>query len=186
MHEFIAFEKHTFAVCRRDGLYMILMVYTQFSAICWLPIVVQVHNYGKGAAFIALKLIEVFFVKTADIVPGIVKFISRNARVARLIEQLHEQIHLVKKSIFMRVVVAAVEPVNLIFSDQLVIRLYLIVANTCGVEMLPLKKGDEIRFQVGRERRRQKMLGNPDFVFHITVNQHFKSCLHLQAFNSMA
>ena len=78
---------------------MILVVNGQFSAVGLLPIGIQVHNHRKSATGVVLKLIEVFFVKTAWFIPGVMKFVPRNARVTSLVEVLREH----KKGIFVHI-----------------------------------------------------------------------------------
>ncbi len=61
------------------------MVDTQFPAICIDPVGVEVGDHGVLPAVVTPELVEVFFVKAAFFVQGIVKFISGNAGVAGFI-----------------------------------------------------------------------------------------------------
>lgn len=108
------FEKHTLAALRANGLLVVGMVDAQFAAILLLPIVIEVHNHRKFAAFVVLKLVEVLGIKTAFFVESIMKFIAFNTRVAGVIKEKDKAIHEVKKAVFVDIIVGAVEPVNFI------------------------------------------------------------------------
>ncbi len=91
--QFAAFEKHTFARHGCDGLHMVNVEHAQFTPVLFLPVGVEVHDHGKRPAFVAPKLVEVFFVKSACFVKCVVKLVPRDAGVAGFIEVQNKTVH---------------------------------------------------------------------------------------------
>lgn len=147
-----AFEKHTFATHRRNGLYMIVVIDAQFATILFQPVGIEVLDHRKGAVWVVLELIQVSFVKSALFVQGVVKLISRDAGVASCIEVGHKTVYEVKEVVFMRIVVRAVQPVDLITPHPIVLYQQGIVADTSRLQVLIRIEGMEIGFQVCRQR----------------------------------
>jgi len=106
------------------------MMNKQLSAIVFVPVFIQIHDHRILAAAIILKLVQMFFVKAPSFIQGIVKFISCNSCVTSVVKQQHKPIHQIKKGIFMRVIVASIQPVNSVTTNGRVVRYHRVVANT--------------------------------------------------------
>ena len=117
-------------------MFRITVIDAEFAAVFGLPIGVEVHYHRKRAAFVVLKLVDVAFVETAFFVQRIVKFVARDARVTFPIEEQNEAVHEVKKTVFMHIVVAAVEPINLIAADEFVFQNHAVVADACIFKLI--------------------------------------------------
>lgn len=76
------------------------------------------------------------------------KFVARNTRVTGGIEKTHKQIHQIEKIIFKKIIVGAVQPVNLVTADGVVMALHGIVANTGGMKLLVGIQRIEVLFQL--------------------------------------
>lgn len=140
--QFAAFEKHTFAVARRNRLYLVGVVDAQFPAIRFLPAGIQIHNHRIGPALVVPELIEVFFIKSAFFIQGIMKLISADAGIAGAVQIADKTVHQFEKGIFMRIVVPAVEPVYFIASDQMVVHGHGIVPDARREQLFARIEGD--------------------------------------------
>ena len=136
MRQFTTFKKNTFAIYGWDNLFRISVIDAEFAAVFGLPIDIEVHDHWKRTAFVVLKLVDVAFIETAFFVQRIVKFVARDARVTFPIEEQNEAVHEVEKTVFMHVIVAAVEPINLVAADEFVLQKHIVVADTRIFELI--------------------------------------------------
>ena len=135
MQHFATFEENAFAIFGRNRLQIIGVMYAQFAPVGGYPIGIQIHNHRIRPTFVVAKLVKVFSVKTTRFVQRVVKFVARNTRVTRCVEVGDEVVHKFKKLAFVHVLMSAVEPINLIISNQFVVILDRIVADTCRKEL---------------------------------------------------
>lgn len=104
MQQFITLKKNEFPVFRRYSLLGLFLINAQLSTISFLPIGVEVHDHRILPTVVVAKLIEVFFVKAAFFVKGIMKFVISNPCIASGIQKQHKSIHKLEKFIFERIV----------------------------------------------------------------------------------
>lgn len=140
--QFTAFKEHAFASGWSNNLHLIVQVNTQFPAIFFLPSCIQIHDHRIGAAFIIPELVKVFFVKGAFFIQRVMKLISGDTGIAGTVQVADKMIHQIEKSIFVRVVVPAVEPVYFIASYQIVVDKKVVVPYTRREKLGAGIKGD--------------------------------------------
>lgn len=141
-----AFEKHTLTTEWGNGLYMVVVVNAQFTTIFRHPLLIEVQDHGKSPAFVAAKLIEVAFVKTAFFIQGVMEFIATNAGITTLVQVKHKAVHQFKKAGFQRVMVLAIQPINLVAPGALILMVHLLIADPGGVELLASVQVDQMGF----------------------------------------
>src|ERR1700752_3094132 len=93
-----------------------LSVNHQLSAIFFFPIRIQVTDHGVLSSLIILKLIEVFFIKTSALIYGIMKLVSGDTCITTLVQVFYKIFHLVKKFIFILILMFPIEPINRVAS----------------------------------------------------------------------
>ena len=99
------------------------------------------------------------------------KFVSGDAGVAGTVQVVDKAVHQVEKVVFGKVVVFAVEPVDFVASDQLVLYDKGMVADPCGLELFFGIEGDQIGFEAGGQSDAQKIFGQPYFIRDKTVDK---------------
>lgn len=62
------------------------------------------------------------------------KFVAANGRVAGAVQKNNERIHQVEESVFVYIVMLAVEPVNDIASEEVILFKLLQVAGSCHLQ----------------------------------------------------
>ena len=146
MLQFATFKKDTLTTEWGNGLYMVAVVNTQFTTIFRHPLLIEVQNHGKSPAFVAAKLIEVAFVKTAFFIQGVMEFVTTNAGVTALVQVKHKAIHQVKKAGFQGVMVLSIQPINLVTPGALILVVDILIADPGGVELLASVQVDQMCF----------------------------------------
>ena len=124
---------------------------TQLAAIPALPIRIQVHDHGVLPAHVVAELIEVFFIKAAGLVQGVVKLVSGDAGIAGTVQVEDELVHQVEECRLVDVVMFPVQPEDLIASHRQILQDFRAVACTCRVELLVSVKADEVSRQMAGE-----------------------------------
>jgi hypothetical protein len=80
-------------------------------------------------------------------------------------------IHQIKKMVFVRIVVVPIEPIDHIAPRRLVLYRRRVVSGAGRVELPVGVQRNQVFFQIGRQGRVQKIFGDTDFVFYVTVNE---------------
>lgn len=93
-----------------------------------------------------MELIEVALVKTSFFIQGIMKFIAGNACVTTLIQVNYKAIQQVKKTVFLLMLVLAIQPKNLVAPGALIRMVYILIADSGSVEMLAGVQVDQMCF----------------------------------------
>lgn len=121
---------------------------TQLSAIFFFPAKVQVHDHGILPSLIVAELVQMLFIKAAFFIQCIMKFVTRYSRIASAVQVAYKCIHQIKKTIFMNIFMFAVEPVNFVTSEALVLHYDQIVTGTRRAQLPVVKQVQQIGNQV--------------------------------------
>ncbi len=85
-------------------------------------------------------------VKTPLFIQGVMEFVATNACITTLIQVKYKAIHQFKKAVFQWMFVLAIQPVNLVAPGALILMVYLLIADSGGVELLANVQLDQMCF----------------------------------------